>query len=179
MSIRNYIGVVMCSASVLAGESELKITSSSFNHGSSIPMTFSCEGANKPPALSWTGVPKEAKSLVLIVDDPDAPHQPQPWVHWVVFNIPPSVKGFRAPLDDREKLADGTMQGKNTSNKIGYDGPCPPHGNPPHRYFFKLYALGIMLPLKPGATKEEVVKAMQGHILAQAELMGTYQRSKK
>lgn len=178
MSISKYMGVIMCSASLCAGESKLQITSSAFNHGSPIPVTFTCEGANKAPALSWTGIPKEAKTLALIVDDPDAPKQPEPWVHWVVFNIPSSVKGFRAPLDRRDELSDGTIQGKNTSNNSGYDGPCPPPGNPPHRYFFKLYALDVALPLKPGAIKEEVVKAMQGHILAQAELMGTYQRKK-
>jgi len=151
---------------------DIKITSSAFNEGGMIPEKYTCDGEDISPPLEWTGVPEETKSLALISDDPDAPMGT--WVHWVIFNIPANVSKLNENIPSQEVLADGVKQGKNDFNKIGYGGPCPPGGT--HRYYFKLYALDTNLDSDPGITKEELLKTMEGHILAQGQLMGKYSR---
>jgi len=145
----------------------LTLTSDAFANGQSIPAKYSCVGKNISPALSWNESPVGTKSFALIVDDPDAPMGT--WVHWVLFNIPASTQSLQENADSSAMTA-----GKNSSGNTRYDGPCPPSGT--HRYFFKLYALDSTLSLSPGATKEQVLKEMEGHILAQGELMGTFSK---
>ena len=145
----------------------LILTSDAFANGQSIPAKYSCVGKNISPALTWDEPPAGTKSFALIVDDPDAPMGT--WVHWVLFNIPASTGSLQENADSSTLSA-----GKNSSGNTRYDGPCPPSGT--HRYFFKLYALDSTLSLSPGATKEQVLKAMEGHILAQGELMGTFSK---
>ena len=144
----------------------MKLTSSAFQHNAQIPSEFTCDGSDLSPPLSISDVPSNAKSLVLISDDPDAPVGT--WDHWVVFNIPASTKEIPKGTEPK-----GTG-GKNSWGRTGYGGPCPPSGT--HRYFFKLYALDTMLNLPQGASKKDIEKAMQGHIVARTELMGTYKR---
>ena len=145
----------------------LTLTSDAFANGQSIPVKYSCRGNNISPARAWNDPPPGAKSFALIVDDPDAPMGT--WVHWVLYNIPDGTRSLQENMDT------GAMSvGKNSSGKMRYDGPCPPSGT--HRYFFKLYALDSTLSLSPGVTKEQVLKAMEGHILAQGELMGTFSK---
>jgi hypothetical protein len=151
---------------------EIKLTSTAFKEGQAIPRTYTCDGVNISPPLEWSGVPKTAKTIAIIADDPDAPAGT--WVHWVLYNLPAENIGFVENLPATEKLVAGGFQGKNDFDKIGYGGPCPPSGT--HRYFFKIYALDSELPLKAGATKAETLKAMEGHVVAQGQLMGTYQR---
>lgn len=157
----------------------LVLTSSAFQNSGEIPATYTCEGSNISPPVAWSGVPDNAKSLVLIVDDPDAPDPDAPkmtWVHWVLYNIPVSVKSFAQGASAKE-LPAGTKEGTNSWNRTGYGGPCPPIGR--HRYFHKLYALDTVLPDLSAPTKEQLEKAMQGHILAKTELIGTYKKSGK
>lgn len=151
----------------------LEIKSSAFEEGSSIPAKYTCKGEDVSPPLSFSGVPKEAKSLALICDDPDAPFMT--WVHWVMYNIPAGESGLKEDVPEEETLPNGAIQGKNDFRKIGYGGPCPPPGGP-HRYYFKLYALDRRLDLSPGATKSALLKAMEGHILEEAQLMGKFKR---
>jgi len=153
-------------------KAELKLTSTSFKDGEAIPRGNTCDGANVSPPLEWTGVPKTAKTIAIIADDPDAPSGT--FVHWVLFNLPADGLGLIENTPQTETLRGGGMQGTNGFDKIGYGGPCPPSGT--HHYYFKFYALDGELPLKPGATKAEVEKAMEGHIVGQAQLMGTYKR---
>jgi Raf kinase inhibitor-like YbhB/YbcL family protein len=153
-------------------KSELKLTSSAFKEGEAIPRGYTCNGANVSPPLEWTGMPKTAKTIAIIADDPDAPAGT--WVHWVVYNLPAEGLGLIENTPQTETLNGGGLQGKNDFGKIGYGGPCPPSGT--HRYFFKFYVLDSELPLKSGATKAEVEKAMEGHIAGQAQLMGKYHR---
>ena len=150
----------------------LSITSSAFQNGAGIPKEYTCDGQNISPPLRWSGAPAGAGSLVLIADDPDAPHGP--WVHWVVYDLPATVAELPAHVPAQARLPNGGLQGKNDFRTTGYGGPCPPSGT--HRYFFKLYALDKQLGLAEGATKADVAKAMEGHVLAQGELMGTYKR---
>lgn len=155
----------------------LTITSAAFAAGGSIPAVYTCEGKDISPPLSWSDVPAGAKSLALIVDDPDAPDPAAPkrvYVHWVLYNLPATAAGLSEAITN---LPPGTREGKNDWNRTGYGGPCPPIGR--HRYFFKLFALDVELPDPGPATKAEVLKAMQGHVLEQAEVMGTYQKAKK
>lgn len=152
------------------------ITSPSFMHNRAIPARHTCDGLNISPLLKWTGVPTDTKSLALIVDDPDAPNPDAPkmtWVHWVVYNIPPDTIGL-PETTSAEGLPPGTLQGLNDWLHTGYKGPCPPIGN--HRYFFKLYALDTVLPDLKQPAKSALEKAMKGHVLAQSELIGLYQR---
>ena len=144
---------------------ELKITSPAFEHNGSIPEKYTCDGSDISPPLEISGVPAEAKSLVLINDDPDAPVGT--WDHWIVFNIPPTT------TEITENSVPGT-QGKNSFRKLDYGGPCPPSGE--HRYFFKLYALDTELDIGEESSKPSVESAMEGHILAQGELVGKYSR---
>ena len=151
---------------------EIKLTSAAFNEGQPIPRTYTCDGVNVSPPLEWSGVPKTAKTLAVICDDPDA--SPDTWVHWVLYNLPANNIGLVESMPATEKLLAGGFQGTNDFKKIGYGGPCPPSGT--HRYYFKIYALDGELPLEAGATKAELLKAMEGHILLQGQLMGTYRR---
>ncbi len=151
---------------------EINVESSAFKEGQSIPKQYTCDGVNISPPLEWKGVPKNAKTLAIICDDPDAPTGT--WVHWVVYNLSANDMGLIENTPATEKLTGGGLQGKNDFGKIGYGGPCPPSGT--HRYFFKLYALDAELDLRPGATKSDLLKAMEGHIVAQGQLMGTYSR---
>lgn len=156
-----------------SGKAEIKITSTIFQEGAMIPRPYTCDGPNVSPSLKWENVPAGAKTLALIADDPDAPNQT--WVHWVLYNLPADVKGLVENAPKQSTLAGGVgLQGKNDFGQIGYDGPCPPNGT--HRYYFKLYALDAELALAPGATKEELLKAMEGHVLAEGQLMGKYQK---
>jgi len=154
------------------------LTSPAFAPGGDIPALFTCEGSDLSPALEWTGVPASAKSLVLIVDDPDAPDPNAPkmtWVHWVLYNMPPTARGLPQAVAS-SALPAGTREGTNDWKRTGYGGPCPPIGR--HRYYHKLYALDAVLPDLGPATKAQVESAMQGHILAHAELLGTYQKKR-
>ncbi len=150
-----------------------QLQSPAFKPGGEIPKKFTCQGGDISPALSWGGAPAGAKGFALIADDPDAPVGT--WVHWVLYDLPATTTQLPEDVPKSEKLPDGGAQGVNDFKKVGYGGPCPPPGKP-HRYFFKLYALDSSLNLKPGTSKTDLEKAMKGHILAQAELMGTYKR---
>jgi Raf kinase inhibitor-like YbhB/YbcL family protein len=150
----------------------MKLTSPAFTEGGMIPAQYTCNGADISPPLAWEEVPEDAKSLALIVDDPDAPVGT--WVHWVLYNLPASTRELKENITKTKILPDGAMQGTNDFRKIGYNGPCPPGGT--HRYFFKLYALDEMVDLNPGARKKDLVDAMKGHILAECQLMGKFSR---
>lgn len=150
-----------------------KLTSTAFQAGGTIPKKFTCDGPDLSPVLAWTDPPVGTQSLSLIMDDPDAPVGT--WVHWVLYDLPASASELPENVPKENELSNGALQGRNDFSKIGYGGPCPPKG-PAHRYFFKLYALDAKTSLKPGATKTDLEKAMKGHILAEAELIGRYQR---
>ena len=150
----------------------LEIYSTEFSEGEMIPTRYTCDGPDVSPDLSWSAVPETAKSLALICDDPDAPMGT--WVHWVLFNIPPSASGLTAEIPSDAALENGARNGTNDFGRLGYGGPCPPGGT--HRYYFKLYALDTELNLDSGVTKDQLLEAMQGHILAEGQLMGTYKR---
>jgi Raf kinase inhibitor-like YbhB/YbcL family protein len=153
-------------------EMSLTITSPFFKEGDMIPALFTCDGEDHSPALSWTAVPPGTASFALICDDPDAPSGD--WVHWVIYDLPAGVAGLPEKVPGADRLEGGGVHGKNSWGRLGYGGPCPPGGI--HRYFFKLYALDVTLGLDPGATKADVLKAMKGHVLAEAQLMGRYKR---
>jgi len=157
------------------GASNMPFTlqSSDFANGADIPRAFTCDGEDRSPALSWSGAPDATKAFALIADDPDAPAGT--WVHWTIFNIPAKAQSLPAGIEKKEQLADGAKQGRNDFRKIGYGGPCPPPGKP-HRYFFKLYALGSEVNLQAGTTKSDLEQAMAKQILGKAELMGRYKR---
>jgi len=150
----------------------IQLTSEVFSDGTMIPKRFTCDGEDLSPPLSWSGLPTKTGSLALICDDPDAPVGT--WDHWVLFNIPASATGLPENVSAKATLDDGSVHGNNSWGRLGYGGPCPPGGT--HRYFFKLYALDIELDLKTGATKSQLVKAIEGHILDQGQLMGKYKR---
>ena len=154
----------------------LQLSSQAFSHNELIPTLYTCDASDISPPLSWEGLPAGTQSLVLIVDDPDAPDPKalkMTWVHWVLYNIPPATDGLAENIG-AVGLPAGTLEGHNNWGRTGYGGPCPPIGR--HRYFFKLYALDITLPDLGRVGKDEVLQAMQGHVLGQAELVGTYQR---
>lgn len=154
----------------------LALTSTAFTNGKEIPATYTCDGDDTSPPLSWSGIPSRAKSLALILDDPDAPDPAAPqrtWVHWVLYNLPPDTSGLRKGVTSRD-LPSGTREGLNDWRLAGYGGPCPPVGR--HRYIHKLYALDVVLPDLGKPDKAALEKAMQGHVIDKAELVGTYQR---
>jgi Raf kinase inhibitor-like YbhB/YbcL family protein len=154
----------------------LTITSKAFEHLGGIPARYTCEGDGHSPPLEWSGLPAGAKSLVLIVDDPDAPDPAAPkmtWVHWVLYNMPPDTVGLPEGVATG-RLPAGTKEGTNDSKRTGYSGPCPPIGR--HRYFHKLYALDTVLPDLGRPTRSRLESAMRGHVLEQAELVGVYQK---
>ena len=156
----------------------LTLSSTAFSHGGSIPVQHTCEGADRAPPLAWSGLPHGTKSLALIVDDPDAPDPAAPrmtWVHWVLYNLPPHEGGLPEGVT-AGALPAGAREGINDWKRTGYGGPCPPIGR--HRYFHKLYALDTVLPDLGRPTKAQLEQALHGHVLAQAELIGTYQKQK-
>ncbi len=160
------------------GAMTLTISSPAFSKGEHIPTPFTCDDRDISPPLQFSGLPAAARSLVLIVDDPDAPDPKAPkmtWVHWLLYNIPPSTSGLAENVG-ATGLPSGTLEGINDWRRTGYGGPCPPIGR--HRYFFKLYALDTVLPDLGRPTKTVLENAMQGHIVEQAELIGTYQRNR-
>ncbi|HPO14918.1 MAG TPA: YbhB/YbcL family Raf kinase inhibitor-like protein [Candidatus Hydrogenedentes bacterium] len=162
-------------AAITQGDSTMnfQISSTAFKQGEYIPKKHTGEGPDLSPALQWANPPAGVKSFALICDDPDAPVGT--WVHWVIFNIPASAAGLPEGVPTNKELKDGARQGTNDFRKIGYGGPMPPRGSD-HRYFFKLYALDLTLAMNSGVKKADVLKAMENHILGQAELMGRYKR---
>lgn len=162
------------SESKKGGKTEMEIKSPAFGNGERIPKKYTCEGEDISPPLSWSGVPAEAKSLVLIVDDPDAPIGT--FTHWVVYDIPVSQTGLPENFEKKGEVG-AIKQGRNDFGRVGWGGPCPPPGHGTHRYFFKLYAISKeKLRLPPGARKSDVMKAIEGSVVAQAEFYGTYSR---
>jgi len=151
-----------------------QISSNAFPPNEAIPKQFTCDGPNISPQLTWTDAPTTTQSFALIMDDPDAPAGT--WVHWVLYDLPFNTHELAESVPNRQELPNGARQGRNDFDKTGYGGPCPPPGKP-HRYFFKLYALDAKrLNLRLGASKTDLEHAMQGHILAQAEVIGLYSR---
>jgi Raf kinase inhibitor-like YbhB/YbcL family protein len=151
----------------------MQLTTSAFQPGSEIPAQFTCDGLNTSPALSWSAPPEATRSFALVMDDPDAPGRT--WVHWVLYDIPGTDRELPAAVPSESDLPSGARQGRNDFRRIGYGGPCPPAG-PAHRYYFRLYALDERLGLRAGATRRDLDRAMRGHIVASAELVGLYRR---
>ena len=150
-----------------------ELTSPAFRQNQAIPKRYTCDGSDVSVPLNWSDPPNATKTFALIADDPDAPRGT--WVHWVLYDAPGSTRELKEGVTPKETLDDGSKQGKSDFGKIGYGGPCPPPG-PAHHYHFKLYALDKMIGLRPGATKQQLLDSMKGHILVQAELIGTYKR---
>ncbi len=168
--------IFLTTAVYAEGEQDMILQSPDFVDQGGIPKDFTCDGNDSSPALSWSGLLPHSKSLVLIVDDPDAPDPANPkmtWVHWLLYNIPPTAAGLPRAVALKD-LPAGTQQGKNDWKQAGYRGPCPPIGR--HRYFHKLYALDIELPDLQLPDKAQLENAMAGHVIGQAQLLGTYQR---
>ena len=175
-----------CSSGPAPGSSEIKtnnnkaveakmgitLMSTAFKDGEMIPSKYTCDGVNVSPQLSWSGVPSNAETVALILDDPDAPEKT--WVHWVIYDLPTSTNSLPENVPKEEKSIAGGKQGINDFKKIGYGGPCPPSGT--HRYYFKIYALDAATSLTPGATRDQLSKAMEGHVVAQGQLLGKYKR---
>lgn len=149
------------------------LNTTAFAAGGGIPKKYTCDGDDVSPALNWNDAPAGTQSFALIADDPDAPVGT--WTHWILWDIPAKATALPEGVPKVEESVDGARQGKNDFKRIGYGGPCPPAGRP-HRYFFRLYALDAKLDIKAGASRSELERAMKGHILAQAEMMGTYGR---
>jgi Raf kinase inhibitor-like YbhB/YbcL family protein len=150
-----------------------ELTSSAFKPNEAIPKEYTCDGSDISVPLHWNNAPERTKSFALIVDDPDAPRGT--WVHWVVYDLPATTRELSAGVGHEDTLQNGAKQGKNDFGKIGYGGPCPP-GGPAHHYHFKLYALDQMAGLKTKTTKQHLLDAIKGHVLAEAKLIGTYKR---
>jgi len=151
---------------------DIKVTSSAFQDGGSIPSKYTCDGADVSPPLQWDSAPEDTKSLAVICDDPDAPMGT--FVHWVLFNLPAEIRELTENVPTGETLPNGAKQGTSDFGRTGYGGPCPPSGT--HRYYFKIYALDSEIDLPAGARKPDLLKAMEGHILVQGQLMGKYKR---
>ncbi len=169
----------VCMIGIQAGQIEkegnsmkLEIRSTAFDEGGSIPRKYTCDGSDISPPLSWTQPPEGTKSLVLICDDPDAPMGT--WVHWVLYGLSPDTLELPEDIPDKKEVLGGARQGTTDFRRIGYGGPCPPGGT--HRYYFKLYAIDSELDLSSGATKKEVLESIEGHVLAEGQLMGRYSR---
>lgn len=169
--------VVACAREVPATQEEVRVTlslsSTAIEEGDRIPVKYTCDGQDISPPLLWGEPPQVTEAFALIVDDPDAPGGV--FTHWVLYNLPANVHQLREGIPAQERLENGTLQGKNDFGRIGYGGPCPPRG-PAHRYRFTIYALDKSLDLKPKASKKQLLDAMKGHVLAQGQLIGTYQR---
>ena len=153
--------------------SDIKLTCPAFSNGAAIPIVHTCDGDDFSPPLAWEGIPDSAKSICLVCDDPDAPGGT--WVHWILFNLPDSVKQFPEALPKTEVTFYGARQGLNDFGRMGYWGPCPPPGKA-HRYFFRIYALDIMLPLAAGIHRSTLDSAMTTHVLGSGEMFGSYKR---
>jgi hypothetical protein len=151
---------------------DIALTSSAFEEGEMIPRRFTCDGADVSPPLKWESVPEGARSIAIICDDPDAPMGT--FVHWVLYDLPPDVTELPESVPNAPTLPNGATQGTSDFGRMGYGGPCPPGGT--HRYFFKIYAVDEKIGLPPGASKADVLNAMEGHIRAQGQLMGKYRR---
>ena len=173
-----FLSILVCSGqsknqtSKIKEGGEMEIKSSAFKEGAIIPGKYTCDNIDISPPLEWSQIPDGTKTFALICDDPDAPVGT--WVHWVLFNLPGNILELPENMPKLEVLKNGGKQGKNDFGKIGYGGPCPPGGT--HRYYFKIYALDKELDTKPGITKKELLKAMEGYILAEGQLMGRYKR---
>lgn len=154
------------------GAFSIALTSAAFEPGASIPTKYTCDGDDISPPLGWTDPPQDTRSFALIVDDPDAPGGT--WVHWLLYNLPPEARALPEDVPPDAELSDGSRHGQNSWKRLGYGGPCPPSGT--HRYFFKLYALDTLLDPDTVKDKEQLLQAIEGHILAQTELMGTFSR---
>ena len=156
---------------------KLTIQSTAFDPGQVIPKQYTGDGEDVSPALTWSGVPADAKELALICDDPDAPRA-EPWVHWVIYKLPASATGLPEAVPVRTMLSEpaGVLQGRNSWNTVGYRGPAPPPGHGVHHYHFKLYALNAVLDLPAGLLKDELLKRIEPHVIAESELIGTYRR---
>ena len=152
----------------------IEVTSAAFTEGSRIPVKYTCEGGNTSPPLSWTGVPAGTRSIALIADDPDTPGGT--WVHWVYYGIPPNVAELPEGVPTKETLPDKSRQGTSDFESVGYGGPCPPPGRGVHRYYSKVYALDTEVDLGPGATKKDLLARIEGSVLAEGRLIGTYER---
>ncbi len=172
-------GEVSLSEGAAKGMREITIESTAFQAGGVIPKQYTGEGADVSPPLSWSGVPKETQELALICDDPDAPRT-DPWVHWVLYALHPETQGLPENVLKKKILSEPreALQGVNDMGKIGYNGPMPPIGHGLHHYHFKLYALDRVLNVPLGATKDKLLTAMKGHVLAEGELIGTYERKR-
>lgn len=153
-------------------KAQMKVTSKAFQDGGMIPKQYTCEGANISPPLAWDVVPEKTKSIALVTEDPDAPGKT--FIHWVAFNIPASARELPENIPAQENISGGGRQGTNDFKKVGYGSPCPPSGT--HRYYFKLYALDTELTLDSSATKDQLLKAIDGHVLGEGQLMGKYQK---
>lgn len=177
MLLLGLMGMAACASTApppsQAGEAVIALSSSAFADGATIPDKFTCKGENVSPPLKWDGVPKGTESLTLIMDDPDAPIKD--FTHWVIFNLPADARELTEAVPKDESLPSGALQGQNGLMQLGYFGPCPPPGKP-HHYGFALYALDKKLDLAAGASKQQVLEAMQGHILGRGQLTGIYQR---
>ncbi len=156
-----------------SSQNRFSLTSPHFLHGDVIPKPYTCDGKNISPHLAWLNPPKDTKSFALICDDPDAPNGN--WVHWVIFDIPVADRSLSNAVETAPTLPNGTKQGGNSWNNIGYGGPCPPPGKP-HRYFFRLYALDSKIDLPAGVSKLTLMNGMREHIIGEAELMALYRR---
>ena len=152
----------------------IEITSEAFKEGGTIPWAYTCDGENKSPPLKWSAVPDATRSISLISDDPDAPGGT--WVHWVLWGLPADTKELPESVPTTKELPDGARQGTTDFKRVGYGGPCPPPGHGTHHYYFKLYALDNETALGAGSTKKDLINSMEGHILAEGRLMGTYER---
>jgi len=150
----------------------ISLTSTAFRDGEDIPPAYTCDGSDVSPELAWGAPPDGTMSLALICDDPDAPRR---FTHWVLFNMPADMEGLAKGVPVSGELEAGAVQGTNDFGDIGYGGPCPPVG-PPHHYYFALYALDVSMDLSPGASKKQLLDAMEGHVLAEGQLVGLYQR---
>lgn len=162
----------------LAAAQAVSVSSDAFEQGQPIPYRYSPDGENISPPLAWSGLPESTQSIALVVEDPDAP-TPEPFVHWLLYNISPALK-FLSEETGKEEVADlagGAMQGKNSKLRKGWAGMAPPKGDTPHRYFFQVFALDILLPLDPAAGRTALLNAMAGHVLGRGLLMGTYSRT--
>lgn len=152
----------------------MQISSPAFRFGEAIPKKYTCDGEDVSPPLTIADVPPNAKALVLIMEDPDAPIGV--FTHWVLYNVPPTLTALPEGVPKRPEVTGVGLQGVNDFGRVGYGGPCPPRGHGPHRYFFRLYAIDVQLQLPPRARKDDVLAAIKGHVLAQTEYMGTYKR---
>jgi Raf kinase inhibitor-like YbhB/YbcL family protein len=175
LALLTLLGLALQLESLAAGGRAMSLTikTKAFLEGEMIPTKYTCDGDDVSPGLTWTGAPEATQSLTLIADDPDAPVGT--WTHWIIWNIPPETAALFDGVPKENTLKDGARQGYNDFKRIGYGGPCPPPGKP-HRYFFRLYAMDSKLDAKAGVSRNELERAMKGHVLAQAELMGKYGR---